>query len=29
VADVRCYDATTGNPIEGGIASCAKIVAKA
>jgi caspase domain-containing protein len=29
LADVRCYDSTTGNPIDGGIASCAKIVEKA
>jgi hypothetical protein len=29
VADVRCYDSTTGNPIDGGIQSCAKIVEKA
>jgi hypothetical protein len=29
VADIRCYDSTTGNPIAGGIASCAKIVTNA
>ncbi len=27
VADVRCYDSTTGNELKGGIATCARIVA--